>query len=190
MTRSDHLEIEHKFLVPESFDVDGLGRILRAAGARAPKRLAVRDTYFWRDDLPGAIFRHRIDSELHQLTVKSRGEDAEVRVEVNLDLSRPDAVDEVAAFLAAAWGPCRRFAVAKEICVWKLADIEVVHYVATGEQGRVVRCVEFEAVGDGPPERALVALSALESRCGFATADRCRASLFHLMTTGADDGSG
>lgn len=180
--RSDHREIEHKFLVPEGFDVDALGARLVAAGAGAAKRLTVRDTYFWRDDLPGAVFRHRIDRELHQLTVKSSGADAAVRTEVNLDLSGPDAADTVAAFLAAGWGPCRRFRVAKEICVWEPGGFEVVHYVATGEQGRIVRCVEFEAVGDAPPERALEALEAFEARFGFDPRDRCRASLFHLMT--------
>ena len=180
--RTDHREIEHKFLVPEGFDVDGLGARLVAAGADDGKRLVVRDTYFWRDDLPGAVFRHRIDRELHQLTVKSQGTDAAVRTEVNLDLAGPDAVDTVAAFLAAAWGPCRRFAVTKAIRVWELGGFEVVHYVATGEQGRIVRCVEFEATGDAPPERALEALETFEARFGFAPHDRCRASLFHLMT--------
>ena len=181
--RTDHREIEHKFLVPEDFDVDGLGARLVAAGAGAAKRLTVRDTYFWRDDLPGAVFRHRIDRELHQLTVKSRGVDAAVRSEVNLDLAGPDAVVAVAAFLAAAWGPCHRFSVTKEISVWELGGFEVVHYVATGEQGRIIRCVEFEATGSAPPERALEAIESFEAGFGFAPRDRCRESLFHLMTT-------
>ena len=166
--RSDHREIEHKFLVPEGFDVDALGARLVAAGAGDAKRLPCGRTR-------SVSLHHTPGYDSRQ----GRGGD----VGVNLDLSGPDAADTVAAFLAAGWGPCRRFGVTKEIRVWEVGGFEVVQYVATGEQGRIVRCVEFEATGDAPPDRALEALEAFEARFGFDPRDRCRSSLFHLMTT-------
>lgn len=185
--RSDHLEIEHKFLVAEDFDAARIAAVMAALGAAHDKRLTVRDTYFWRHDRPDAVFRHRIDAELHQLSVKSGSRDAEVRAEVNLDLAGPDAVRHVEAFLATGWGPCQRLGVTKSIRVWEPPGFEVVHYVARGDDGRVVRCVEFECTGDAPPEKAIDDLRGLESRCGFQPATRCPTSLFQLMTASDAD---
>lgn len=185
--RTDHLEIEHKFLVAEDFDAGRIAQVMTALGVIHDKRLTVRDTYFWRLDRPDAIFRHRIDAELHQFTVKSGSRDAEVRAEVNLDLAGPDAVRHVEAFLTTGWGPCQRLGLTKSIRVWEPTGFEVVHYVARRDDGRVVRCVEFECTGDAPPEKAVDDLRALEIRCGFEPAARCPTSLFQLMTASDAD---
>lgn len=180
--RADHLEIEHKFLVPDDFDAEPISDVMASLGAAHDRRLTVRDTYFWRPDRPEAVFRHRIDAELHQLTVKSGSRDAEVRAEVDLDLAGPDAVRHVEAFLTTGLGPCQRLALTKSIRVWEPPGFEVVHYVARRDDGRTVRCVEFECVDESPPEQAVEALRRLEVRCGFQPDMRCPTSLFQLMT--------
>lgn len=180
--RADHLEIEHKFLVPDDFDAEPISDVMASLGAAHDRRLTVRDTYFWRPDRPEAVFRHRIDAELHQLTVKSGSRDAEVRAEVDLDLAGPNAVRHVEAFLTTGLGPCQRLALTKSIRVWEPPGFEVVHYVARRDDGRTVRCVEFECVDESPPEQAVEALRRLEVRCGFQPDMRCPTSLFQLMT--------
>lgn len=179
--RTDSLEIEHKYLVAEDFDVSRLADQLQELGATPPHRVEVTDTYFYRRDRAEEVFRHRIDAELHQLTVKSRPVDAEVRLEVNLNLAGPDARKTVAAFLAVGWGPCEELLLHKSVTVWELPGFEIVHYVATRADGHTVRCVEFEATGPEPPAEATAALQALGRSCGFNPALRTTASLFTLM---------
>jgi hypothetical protein len=179
--RTDSLEIEHKYLVSEEFEMDTFADALRRLGATGPHCVEVRDSYFYREDLPDAVFRHRIDAELHQLTVKSRPTDSEVRREVNLDLAGPDAVLQVAAFLETGWGTCMSLLLQKSVTVWELPGFEVVHYVATRPDGYTVRCVEFEATGSDSPPDAVEALNALGRACGFDPAMRTEQSLFTLM---------
>ncbi len=185
--RTDYLEIEHKYLVQEDFDLDRFAEVLRELGATGPKKIQVRDTYFHRRGVDQAIFRHRIDAELHQLTVKSRPEDAEIRREVNLDLAGPDAVEAVAAFLAAGWGTCEVVPLVKELAVWELPGCEVVHYTARRSDGFAVRCVEFESTAPCSPAEAVDVLERVGRACGFEPAGRTPHSLFYLMT--AADGT-
>ena len=180
--RTDFLEIEHKYIVAPDYDADALGVRLVGLGAGPEKRVEVRDTYFYVPGHEGAVFRHRLDRELHQLTVKNRPADSAVRREINLDLAGADAVDTVAAFLETGWGPCVRLELTKSIRVWEVLGCEVVHYAARRPDGYTVHCVEFEATGAGSPEAALATLEAIGRACGFDPEHRTRHSLFHLMT--------
>ncbi|MEY2773813.1 MAG: hypothetical protein RLZZ275_160 [Bacteroidota bacterium] len=180
--RTDFLEIEHKYIVAPDYDADALGVRLVGLGAGPEKRVEVRDTYFYVPGHEGAVFRHRLDRELHQLTVKNRPADSAVRREINLDLAGADAVDTVAAFLETGWGPCVRLELRKSIRVWEVDACEVVHYAARRPDGYTVHCVEFEATGAGSPEAALATLEAIGRACGFDPEHRTRHSLFHLMT--------
>jgi len=179
--RTDSLEIEHKYLVPEDFDLSRLAGQLQALGATPPHRVEVQDTYYYRRDLLDVVFRHRIDAELHQLTVKSRPADAQVRREVNLDLAGPDARSAVAAFLAVGWGRCEELHLHKSVTVWELPGFEIVHYVAQRADGFTLRCVEFEATASGTPDEAIAALQSLGHACGFDPTNRTAESLFTLM---------
>lgn len=190
MTGHQHLEIEHKFLVGPDFDVAGFRA---AALSLCPQRttcLPVKDTYFVTAGEPGLIFRHRVDTERQELTIKSRGPfdqrraspaDTEVRVEVNLALDQ-DAGDQeaaVRAFLAPLkirWQGSLR----KEIQVFYYPDCEVVYYAATAR--RTLRCVEFEATDHGGDVvAARDTLRRYEAYLGFAERRRTRASLFDLL---------
>lgn len=180
---SNHLEIEHKFLVANDFDVDDF---CRRALKLTPKRAAtieVEDTYFITAHHPDTIFRHRCDIERQELTVKSRtGADTEIRMEVNLHLDQSfgNQRDAVTAFLVPftiTW----QGTLHKALQVFYYHDCEVVFYTAvSGEQS--VHCVEFEATGHGGDIKAARAtLQDYETRLGFANQVRTRSSLFDLL---------
>src|SRR3977135_2227891 len=81
-------EIEHKYIVDEGVDVQ---RFRDRVASLCPTRtgsIRVRDRYYLTEAGRARRFviRHRYDTELHHLTVKTLDADTEVRVEVNLDL--------------------------------------------------------------------------------------------------------
>ena len=186
--RSDHLEIEHKFVVEADFDLSALRRAALAIspGPLRENELRVRDTYFvlaQKDDL---IFRHRHDAERQELTLKSRGGDTEVRLEVNLRLAQDagSQLDQVAAFLRPfhiKW----RGTLIKDIAVFYYPDCELVYYTARTDDpadgDHVLRCVELEATHEGDVAAAQKTLSSYEARLGFADRPRAQASLFELL---------
>ena len=176
------IEVEHKFVVSDEFDVAGFRA---SALAMAPERtgeVEVKDTYFVVSGHPELMFRHRIDDERQELTVKSRGGDTESRLEVNLRLD-PAAGDQrasAAAFLA-PFGVRWQGTLHKQVQVFYFADCEVVYYHAQ-VGGRSVRCVEFEAVDhSGDVEAARATLVRYERELGFAERERTRTSLFDLL---------
>lgn len=174
-------EIEHKFVVGEEFD---LGRFRVALQGLEPKRhvtLRVRDRYFLTESGRARRFvlRHRCDPELHELTVKSLQDDAEVRDEINLKLEAGDQEAQVDAFIGAQ-GVVWTGALWKDLEVWHFDDCEVVHYVATTEM-RTVRCVEFEARRQSTLEAALAVVNRYEQATGFGHATRTPASLLALL---------
>lgn len=179
-------EIEHKFVVDETFDLAAFGRVLAALGPRRESALEVVDRYFVTTDgrARGYVLRHRVDAELQQLTLKSVSSDPEVRAEINLDLGhhRGDqtaAVDAFVARLGVGW----RGELRKQLAVWYFADCEVVHYTATAG-ARSVQCVEFEAIGQASVSAALAVIERYERATGFAAAHRSRLSLLELLFPG------
>lgn len=175
-------EIEHKFVVGPDFDPAAFRAAALSLGPARVTRTQGRDTYYLTALHPGLIFRHRIDHERQELTVKERGgEDSEVRLEVNLrlDPAMGDQRDAVAAFL----GPFRitwQGSLTKDLEVFYFSDCEVVQYTARAGD-RVVRCVEFEALGAADLAAARAILSAHEQRLDFAGRPRERRSLFDLL---------
>ena len=179
-------EIEHKFVLDSGFDLASFRRALQAAGPIRQTALQVRDRYFLTGDGRARhyILRHRFDTELHQLTIKSLASDPEVRDEINLDLGhhagdQAATVDAFTERLGVVWtGDVR-----KHLDVWYFPDCEVVHYTAsTG--ARAVRCVEFEAVGQASVAAALAVIDRYERVTGFDPADRSRHSLVDLLFPG------
>ena len=136
------LEIEHKFVVDEGFEREALFAACRALEPEREKALTVTDTYYVPPGQANRIYRHRIDKEIQQLTLKSRGGDNEVRTEINLDLgaarSQADAVEAWMGVIGALPG----YGIVKEIRVFDFPDCEVVYYEATHDALRVC-CVEF-----------------------------------------------
>jgi hypothetical protein len=173
------LEIEHKFVVPETFDLETFARACRDLHPQVEKTVAVHDVYHVLAGRSDIIFRHRFDRELQQLTLKTRGVDNEVRTEINLALQDPVQEAGVSAFLSAI-GPTERFPIQKQIHVFEFADCEIVHYTAQYEQ-RTVSCVEFEAVGAPDTATALATLERYEQALGFDAATRTSVNLFEML---------
>lgn len=174
-------EIEQKFLVGEDFDLEAFRQTLLALGPERRTTLVVRDTYYLLVGDRGLVYRHRYDEELQELTVKSLGDDAQVRLEVNLDLGhhRGDQQATAEAFLEARgieWSAT----VYKDIDVFHYPDCEVVYYRARGEQ-RTLDCVEFEATHKPSIEEALAILDRYRAHTGFGDAAREPKSLPQLM---------
>lgn len=187
MTTLQFKEIEHKFIVPASFD---LGRFRATLEAMCPTRhevLRVRDRYFITEagQSRGFVLRHRHDRELHELTLKTVVGDAEVRDEMNLKM-RPEDQDDVVDAFVAAQGIVWQGALWKDLEVWHFADCEVVHYVATADD-QTVHCVEFEATTKTTLEEALSVVARYEKATGFADAVRTPASLVDLVWPGVLD---
>lgn len=174
-------EVEHKFVVSGDFDLEAFRLALESLGPVRHVRLHVRDRYFITESGRARryVIRHRFDRELHELTIKSVAEDAEVRDEINLKLAPGDQQAQVDAFIEAQ-GVVWKGALWKDLEVWHFADCEAVFYVATAGE-RTVRCVEFEATVKPSREAALAIVKRYEAATGFAEATRTPASLLALL---------
>jgi hypothetical protein len=174
-------EIEHKFLVGEDFDREAFRAALDALKPVRHATLRVRDRYFITESgrARGFVLRHRFDRELHELTLKSIAEDAEVRDEINLKLQAGDQQAQVDAFVAAQ-GVLWQGALWKDLEVWHFPDCEAVFYVATADD-RTIRCVEFEAILKPTRDEALAIVRRYERATGFADATRTPESLLALL---------
>ena len=177
----EHQEIEHKFLVAEDFDRATFRRTLEAMGPGRRVALVVRDTYFLLDGDRPLVYRHRYDEELQELTVKSLGNDAAVRLEVNLDLGhhRGDQLATTRAFLE-AHGIAWQDTVHKDIEVFHFDDCEVVYYRAWTAE-RTLYCVEFEAVHKPSLDEAFAVLDRYQRATGFESLAREPRSLPQLI---------
>lgn len=176
------LEIEHKFVVDASFDRPAFFERCRALGPEREKALTVTDTYYVPSGERNCIYRHRLDKEIQQLTLKSRGGDNEVRTEINLDLgagrSQAAAVEAWMGIVGALPG----YGIVKEIRVFDFPDCEVVYYEAT-HKAKQVCCVEFEAKYAESEEAGLATLRSYEERLGFEVEAREKVNLFDLLVT-------
>lgn len=176
-------EVEHKFILDERFDLARFGQCLEALGPTRRTSLVVRDQYFLTEDgrVKRYVIRHRFDSEMHQLTIKSLVDDPEVREEISLDLARHAGAQEaqVEAFVS-RMGISWSGAIEKHLDVWYFPDCEVVHYVASGGT-RTVRCVEFEATVKRSMPDALAVIARYEHATGFDAGSRFRQSLPELL---------
>ena len=179
-------EIEHKFVVGDSFDVDAFRSAVESLAPVRRTRIAVRDCYYLTPDgtARGYLLRHRLDAELQQVTIKSFGADSETRHEVNLDLGlhAGDQTPQVEAFvglLGAHWTG----RIDKQVEVWYFDDCEVVHYTAQAGPRRVA-CVEFEARGQASLASALAVIGRFEQATGFGAAERSHRSLPQLLFDG------
>lgn len=177
------LEIEHKFVVDDEFDLPRFRQAVAALGPIRTSTVSVLDRYFLTEGGSARRFliRHRFDAELHHLTLKALGSDTEARVEVNLDLghhagSQAEQVDAFMDQLGVIW----RGTLQKELEVWYFPDCEVVYYQAS-TSSRSVRCVEFEATRKESLEDALATVERFERATGLDGVDRSRQSLPQLL---------
>ena len=176
----DFLEIEHKFIVDASFELKEFAATVMALGPIKEKSLQVLDTYYLPHSNPDFIYRHRIDEEIQQLTIKSRGKENEVRTEINLELgANPSQESAIIAWMKLV-GTSEGYPIEKAIWVFEFQDCEIVHYEA--RQGdKSVACVEFEAIGASSEEEAIATLNRYENQLGFDPNTRTRINLFDLL---------
>ncbi len=176
-------EIEHKFVVDAEFDLEGFGKALQTLGPTRTTSLRVLDTYYLISGSRAGQFviRHRYDSELHHLTVKSLEADPEVRHEINIDLGHHagDQRTQVEAFLGRL-GVEWTGTLHKDLKVWYFADVEVVYYLASTDS-RSTHCVEFEATRKRSLTEALETLHRYEQATGFSDATRSQRSLLQIL---------
>jgi adenylate cyclase class IV len=175
------LEIEHKFVIDADLDVQALLDGLHGRGPEKFIQTDVQDSYFLVENPPQAVYRHRIDSYLQQLTVKSLGTDTEVRLEVNLDLdpAKGNQIERIRAFLGPL-GVLWQGTLRKEVQAFYFPDAEVVYYRAQ-YLDRVIRCFEIEARAAPSIEGAQKILADWEKSLGFDPAKRSQASLLELL---------
>ena len=176
----DFLEIEHKFLVDASFDLKEFAASVMALGPIKEKSLQVLDTYYLPYSNPDFIYRHRIDAEIQQLTIKSRGKGNEVRTEINLELgANPSQESAIMAWMKLV-GTSEGYPIEKVIWVFEFQDCEIVHYQAR-HADKLLSCVEFEAIGASSKEEAIATLTRYENQLEFDPETRTRINLFDLL---------
>lgn len=177
---SNFKEFEHKYLLKGNEDVDQIFQKLRSLGNGSEKSLEVIDTYYFDESRPHLVYRHRIDREIQQLTVKSLGGDARDRMEINLHLLNDFTQDDSVGEFFNTLGNFRKSAIHKSIRVIDFPDCECVYYRASSDQ-KTVFCFEFEALGANDLSEALSIISRYEQVAGFSPEYRCSESLFELL---------
>jgi hypothetical protein len=176
-------EIEHKYIVDEEFDLEGFRQSVAVLGPTRTGTTRVRDRYYLTEGGRARrfLFRHRYDTELHDLTIKTLEQDTEVRVEVNLDLghhagSQDAHVDGFLNQLGVLWTGTLH----KELEVWYFPDCEVVYYEAATPL-HAIRCVEFEATRKDSLKQALDTVERFERATGFQGRSRSLLALPQLL---------
>lgn len=174
-------EIEHKFLVGNSFAKEAFFAQIKQLRPDRSSEITVQDTYYLLKDNPSWVYRHRLDEEIQQLSVKSRGGDAEHRAEIDLNLGlgfgdQSKAVERFLKSIGVVW----QGVIKKHVWAFYFSDCEIVYYEASSACDHVC-CVEFEARNCRSVEQSLQVIDSYESRLGFEKTARCKASLFDLL---------
>ena len=133
-------------------------------GTRAREALTVTDTYYVPPGQANRIYRHRIDKEIQQLTLKSRGGDNEVRTEINWIWVLP-APKLTRWRRGWVYWRAARIRHVKEIRVF---DFPIAKWCITKPRTSLrVCCVEFEAKYAGSEEEGWPPCSAMNSAWGL-----------------------
>lgn len=175
------LEIEHKYLIDDQFDLNGFRQRVRELEPKDQTSVAVRDIYYFNYDQPEFVMRHRYDREIQQLTIKGREADPEARTEINLNLghSSGDQAAAVKTFVGMlGFRDCAE--VHKDVEVYYFADCEVVNYRANCGDRRV-HCIEVEAKGADSKESGIAILKRYEDMLNLTHMKREKKSLFELL---------
>ncbi|RZA17644.1 MAG: hypothetical protein EOP10_22340 [Proteobacteria bacterium] len=174
------LEIEHKFVTPNGFDLEAFFKKVRDLSPDKDYKTEVTDTYYLLDAVPSLVYRHRFDGLIQHLTTKSvSSTDSEKRLEINLHLNLSDQSQNIEAFLSPfgiQWSGTLR----KKVQVFYFKDVEIVFYQAS-YLGTEVNCIELEARSPESLESAQKCLQDWEVRLGLIPSERSHQSLLHLL---------
>jgi adenylate cyclase class IV len=176
------LEIEHKYLVNDSFDKEEFFRKARLMNPLREFTSDVVDTYYFSMQQPGFVLRHRIDDKIQQLTIKGTNPAGNsVRPEINLELDRTAGNQQLLVrTFCQMLGIDKSAELSKQVRVFEFSDLELVYYEAMAAHRRV-SCIEFEALERTDVPRALSHIEQYEKTLGFAQAKREHQSLFDLL---------
>ncbi|RZA13389.1 MAG: hypothetical protein EOP10_29820 [Proteobacteria bacterium] len=174
------LEIEHKFVTPNGFDLDAFFKKVRDLSPDKDYKTEVTDTYYLLNAVPNLVYRHRFDGLIQHLTTKSVSSiDSEKRLEINLHLNLRDQSQNIEAFLSPfgiQWSGTLR----KKVQVFYFKDVEIVFYQASYLDTEV-NCIELEARSPESLESAQKCLQDWELRLGLVPSERSHQSLLHLL---------
>ncbi|MBP9708211.1 MAG: CYTH domain-containing protein [Oligoflexales bacterium] len=178
---TEFLEIEHKFVVSDAFDVENFCSNVMKLSPLKSTNIEVNDHYFFSKSQSHFVLRHRLDKELNQLSMKSRGGDAESRTEINLDLARgvPNQKNALIEFTKNL-GFSEQRTLTKKVRVFYFPDCEIVYYQAQCGDRRI-NCVEIEAKNVNIKTEGLEILAEYEKKLGLDKFKRETRSLFELM---------
>ena len=180
MKSPKYREIEHKYTFSSTQELASY--IDRCHGLTHVRhsQLVVVDTYFLAKKSPDVVYRFRKDNELCQLTVKELKNDAENRLEVNLNLDRSCSdLEDARAFLAPL-GIAFEGAITKALSVFYFEDAEIAIYQAQSLTG-VAYCLEIEALGWDCIDTAFSVLDKYERALELCTKERTHSSLFQML---------
>jgi adenylate cyclase class IV len=176
-----YLEIEHKYLVSADFDRAAFTEKLLARDPEKHYKTQVEDTYFLVRHAPQAIYRHRYDGMIQQLTVKSvASQDNEARLEVNLNLDLKENQSEAVGAFLQPLGLLWSGALSKSVEVFYFEDVEIVYYQAR-HGARDVACIEIEARKARSLEDGQKTLKLWAERISLNPDERCRQTLVQLL---------
>ena len=174
------IEVEHKFIISEQMDVTLMQKRLKELGPIRHFTTAVRDIYFLCSDTGTKVLRHRYDSKIQQLTLKSLSDDPEVRTEINLQLAiQQDQQRSIEAFISQLRYK-QMGTIQKQVEVFEFDDCEVVIYRASNG-AKKVRCVEVEARNFATITQAKAILLEYEEKIELHDKERSSKTLFELL---------
>ena len=167
--------------MPESYNPSEFIKKVLSLQPNSKSEVDVQDTYYLCSSNPKHIYRHRLDSEIQQLTLKGLTDDPETRLEVNLDLGlhKGSQSSRVKAFLrplGIQWSGV----IEKKVWAYYFPNCEVVYYEARYKD-KSVRCIEIEAVNSKSIEAGKSVIHDFENQLGLDPEGRCHESLYHLL---------
>lgn len=179
---TNFLEIEHKFVLDQSKPRDQILELLGALPSQKKTQINVVDQYFLTPLLPKRVFRHRLDEEIQQLTLKSLEDSPEVRKEINLNLGLDfgDQGNAIQAFIEQLVPEFESFKINKQVWVFYQKDAEIVYYEARAAE-LSVRCLEIEALNAPTIETGLATISRYEKVLGFEADQASNKTLLELL---------
>lgn len=173
------MEIEHKYVLPPDTEVDAFRKRVASLGAYSVSLPESVDDYTCaaRPDRVVRV-RRNLGSDEVELCVKSRGADAEVRLEEEVPVPEWGAAPLPRFLSALGWEHAGR--VEKSSVAFRFEDCEVAVYSArTGD--RTALCLEVEAVGVPDAPAALAVVARYEAALGLDPGERERRSLADLL---------
>jgi predicted adenylyl cyclase CyaB len=174
------IEVEHKYIISEQMDVTLMQTRLKELCPARHFSTAVRDIYFLCSETGTKILRHRYDSKLQQLTLKSLNDDPEVRTEINLHLATEQDQQRSVEALVSQLRYKQVGTIQKQVEVFEFDDCEVVIYTAS-HGAKKVRCVEVEAKNFATIAQAKATLSEYAQRIELGAQKRSTKTLFELL---------